>query len=182
MSDECSRGMDGACKGAGLYERLVDVPLPEAAVPGDCDETSPYYSIDVCFNWLEPKIIRGTMSFDLIGFRELPMEIDLSFIGKYDDTFRFLQTSTKYQNTKQSIKTKVKEDPVSKSDPDAILPASLSKMDTASIEVDKATAVSKPDTKEYLKEFSAESKDIELSHNYLSFTIYALMIVMGLLL
>ena len=170
MSDECSRGMDGACKGSGLYKRLVNKPLPEAALPNDCDTTNPNYSIDICFVWLERFIVKSTMSFDFKGFIDVPRSIDRSFRGSAAG-LRLLQSSTD-----------VKVDLVTKNDPAAVLPSSLSKMDSSAINVDSSTSVSVPNTETYLNEFNQESDEIELSQSYLTYTIYSLMIFFGLLL
>jgi len=168
MNDECARGMDGACKAQGLYERLVNRPLPEAALPSQCDKANPNYTVDSCFSWLEPFIIKSSLSFDYKGFLDLPKSIDRSFRGSA--ALRYLQTTTQ-----------VTVDPVTAKDKQAVLPTSLTKMDTNSINVEGSTAVSAANTETLLNEFKEESKEIVLSQNYLSFTVYALLAIVGLL-
>jgi hypothetical protein len=168
LNEKCSKGMDGACKGAGLYERLVNRPLSEAALPVQCDNTYPTYSIDNCFNWLEPLIIKNTLSFSLRGFKELPMSIDRSFNKSY--SLRELQSSVQ-----------VTVDPVTKSDSQAVIPSSLSKLESNLINIDGATAISAPSVGTYIQAFNEESIKLELSQKYFSFTFITLLIFLGLL-
>jgi hypothetical protein len=168
LNEKCSKGMDGACKNAGLYQRLVNRPLSEAALPDVCENTYPTYSLDNCFAWLEPIIIKNTLSFSFKGFKELPMFIDKSF--KNSNSLRALQ------NTGQII-----IDPVSKNDPNAVLPSTISKMESNSIDIEGATAVSAPSVETFIKTFNEESTKIELSDNNISFTFYTILIFIGLL-
>jgi len=124
MTSECSRGMDNACKGAGLYKRLVNRPLPEAAVPSQCDTTNPNYTKDACFKWLEPFIIKSSLTFDYRGFMDLPRSIDRSFRGS-NANLRYLQ----------NYYTDVQVDLVTKNDALALLPVDVSKMESNSINV-----------------------------------------------
>jgi hypothetical protein len=173
INSDCANGMDFACKDVGLYQRLVDRPLTQAALPVDCDSTYTNYSVDTCFNWLERFIIRGTMAFDYKGFLDLPKSIDRSFRGSTSPALRYLQATTT---------TNVVVDPVTKNDSKAVLPSTLTKMDSTSINVDSSTAVSAPSTSTYLNEFTQESSNISLNGNYLSFSIYAMMVLLGLFL
>ena len=167
MSDECSRGLDGACKASGLYERLINKPLPEAALPVVCDNTYPDYTLERCFAWLEPIIVKHSLSFSFQGFNRLPSEIDRSFRG--GKSLRNLQTLT------------VSVDPVTKNDVKAVIPASITKMDASAISVDQATAVSAPSVEAKVASFDQTSETVTLGQNYLSFAIYSLLIFMALL-
>ena len=171
MSSECARGMDGACRGSGLYKRMVNRPLPESAVPAQCETANPNYTYDGCFKWLEPFIVKSSLVFDYRGFMDLPRSIDRSFRGSGSASLRYLVLQY----------TDVTVDLVTKNDELAILPVQLSKMDNNAINVEGSTAVSSPSTETFLNTFDQSSETIELSHNYLSFAAYTIFVIMGLL-
>lgn len=169
LNEKCAKRMDGACKGAGLYERLVHKPLPEATLPVMWDNTYPTYSLDNCFAWLEPLIIKNTLSFSFKLFKELQMSIDRSF-KNFNGSLRLLQ------NTAQII-----VDPVSKNDIAALIPSSIAKMESNTIDIDRATAVSAISVDTFIKTFNELTTSIVLKESYLSISIYSILILIGLL-
>jgi hypothetical protein len=168
MSEECSKGLDGACKQSGLYERLMKKPLAANALPNICDNTTTNYSENACFDWLERIIVLNSLSFSLRGFMDLQRQIDIFQRGK--KTLRYLETLT------------VSVDPVTKNDVKAVLPASITMMDASAISVDDATAVSAPSVDTKVSSFDLTSQTVTLGKNYLRFAVYTLMIFLSLLL
>ena len=175
MSDDCSKKMDNACASTGLYDILINNPVPSSPLPTQCDDSLPTYTENNCFNWLVPKITKATIVFDYKGFLDLPRSIAISVSngGSLNGTRRILQTNTI---------TVVKVDPVSQSDPKAVIPSTVSQVSTTEVVVDKTTVAAAASPSTYINSLTQSAAQVTLSYSYLqySFTIFTLALI-GLL-
>lgn len=170
MSDDCAKKMDNTCGATGLYNMLVNNPLPQSALPAVCDDTATGYSESGCFQWLMPKITKATIVFDYRRFNDLPREIANSF----GTTSRLLQTDA-------TVKV-VAQDPVQQKDPTAVLPSSVSQITSSEVAVDGATTVTAPTASQYITELAQTSANVTLAQSFLSASINLLVIALVALL
>jgi hypothetical protein len=164
MNDDCAKKMDNSCGATGLYNILVNNPVPQAAMPAICDDTFTGYSESGCFQWLMPKITKATIVFDYRRFMDLPREIANSFA-----------TATRVLQTGTTIKV-VTQDPVQQKDPTAVIPTSIAQVSSNEITVDGATINTMPTASQYIQDLAQTSATIKLSHGFLSSSVSVLLV------
>jgi len=170
MNDDCAKKMDFSCGATGLYNMLVNNPVPQAALPAICDETVTGYSEFSCFQWLMPKITKATIVFDYRRFMDLPRDIAKSFA-----------TATRVLQTDTTIKV-VTQDPVQLKDPNAFIPSSITQVSGTEITVDGATIDITPTDIQYIQELAQTTATINLSHGFLSTSVSVLLVALFALL
>jgi hypothetical protein len=170
MNDDCAKKMDNSCGATGLYNMLINNPVPQAALPLICDETVTGYTESGCFQWLMPKITKATLIFDHRRFKDLPREISNSFTN----AIRVLQTDS-------TIKV-VAQDPVQLKDPNAVIPISIAQVSSTEITVDGATINTTPTAVQYIQDLAQTTATINLSHSFLSTSISVLLVALSALL
>lgn len=169
MSDDCAKKMDNTCGATGLYNMLVNNPVPQSALPAVCDDTVTGYSESACFQWLVPKMTKATIVFDYRRFKDLPREIASS----YSNTTRLLESEA-------TVKV-VAQDPVQQKDPTAAIPSNVALVTTTEIAVDGATVTSAPTADQYVQDLAQTSAEITLAQSFLSASFTVLIALFALL-
>lgn len=153
MNSDCAKKLDNACQQTGLYDILINNPIPKSALPTQCDETLIGYSDSTCFQWLAPKIVKATIVFDYKGFLDLPRAIANSLNAA---SLRYLEDTATIKVVETS------KDPAAK-DPTAIIPTNIASV--AELSVDSTTTTSTPSISTYTSTLTQTASNLNLTTN-----------------
>lgn len=154
INDDCSKKLDDSCKSQGLYDFLIKNPISSDPLPVECNDRLSSYSDLSCFQWLIPRISRGTLVFDYKLFLDLPYQIAVSNGSKSSTIKRLLQSS--------STAIKIGVDPSSK-DSIAVISSNIYKLSDSDLKVDSATPTEIPSTTSYITDLTVKTNSINLS-------------------
>ena len=163
INDDCANKMDNACKATGLYDILVNNPVPSDPLPTQCDDAYDTYTETNCFNWLMPKITKATIVFDYKGFLDLPRGIANSLAaGGSPNGVRLLQTS--------NVKV-VTSDVVAQYDTKAIIPTNIAQVTTTEVSVDSSTVAAAASATNYIQSLSQTTSQVTLSNSFINYSL-----------
>ena len=168
INDECGKKMDDACKSTGLYDILVNNPVPTSPLPTQCDDSLATYTESNCFNWIMPKITKATIVFDYKGFLDLPRGIANSIsAGGSPNGVRLLQTI--------AVKV-VSNDVVAQFDTKAIIPTNIAQVTTSEVSVDSSTVAAAASASNYINSLSQTTSQVTLSNTFINYSINLLIV------